>query len=58
METKAIENFLSTIDLKYSEDIHYANALRDAKLYNWDKKTLLEIWKGINAVYHKKDKHE
>ena len=52
----AVENFLGTLDLELPIQEHFANALRDAQLYNWDSSVVVEIFEGIEDAYKKKEK--
>jgi hypothetical protein len=54
VETKAVENFLSTIDTTQPIAHHFMNCEADAKLYVWDRPTVVAIMKGIVDAYNRK----
>lgn len=53
---EAVSNFLASMDMKLSENVHQLNAISDCLSYGWDRETYKEIQKGITAAYSKKAK--
>lgn len=58
MKTLPIENFLGSLDTSLSRESHYANALYDSAMYNWDKLTLVQIFQGIEKAYSQKKQQQ
>lgn len=55
VRTKAVENFLSSLDLSLDIADHFQNCLDDALSYAWNKETIHEIMKGIEDAYKPKE---
>ena len=58
MKTQAVENFLSSMDMNMRIVDHYANAIRDARLYQWYSATRIAIMTGIEEKYKAKVKNQ
>ena len=50
---KAINNFLSTLDLSLPIGYHFKNAMRDAIVYKWNSATVVAIMKEVEDRYEK-----
>lgn len=51
----AVNNFLSSINLRESRLVHYLNAERDMALYRWNNETYEAIMRGIDLAYAKQE---
>lgn len=48
------QNFLNTMDLSMPIIDHFRNAMRDAIIYKWPTKLLIDIMSGIEDAYQNK----
>lgn len=58
MKNTSYENFIGSIDLNLPKQVHYLNALMDAKLYNWDCKIIVKILNEIEELYINIEHHK
>ena len=48
----AVENFMASLDINFTQESHQKNLIRDAYLYGWSVETIQTIWEKIKEKYY------
>ena len=55
VNTRALENFLSSLDHRDPISMHYKNIALDAVMYKWNKATVDAMSAAVEKIYSKQE---